>query len=216
MFEDSIVVGDCLDIMAQMPDDCVDLVVTDPPYGVGVGDWDIWNIELARQWIPEIMRVNRGSLYMFFAPKKHLWELLSLMPDDIHILAWCKNTGLLHKYAKEWEWFWEPCIYWRGDGIFNKLSGIDARDWVVCPTPWAERDEGRKSFHKAQKPKKLLAKYILASSNRGDIVFDPFIGSGTTAVVAKSLGRHWYGCDMVKKYVDIANKRVSRIQWPML
>lgn len=209
---DTIVCGDCLDVMAQMPDGCVDLVVTDPPWGVGTDDWDGWDRRLAELWVSEILRVNKGSLYLFFVPKRHLGELLLLLPDDIHILAWCKNTGLLHEHAKEWEWFWEPCIYRRGSGPYNKPSGIRARDWVVCPTPWAERDENFPEKHKAQKPKKLIATYIRASSNPGDVVFDPFLGSGTTPVVAKQLRRHYFGCDTNPRYVEMSCERLSRVQ----
>jgi len=208
---DTIVVGDCLDVMRQMPDGCVDAVIADPPYGVGAGEWDVWNAELAAKWVAEMQRINSGSLYIFFVPKKHLGELLRLMPDDIHILVWCKNTGLLHRYAKEWEWFWEAVVYHRGNGVFNKPEGTAIRDWTICPTPWAERDEKLPFKHKAQKPKKLIAKYILASSNPGDLIFDPFMGSGTTAVAAKKLSRHYFGCDINPEYVEMARQRVAKV-----
>lgn len=54
--------------------------------------------------------------------------------------------------------------------------------------------------HPTQKPEKLLAKLILASSNKGDFIFDPFIGSGTTAVVAKKLGRNYLGIEQNEEY----------------
>jgi site-specific DNA-methyltransferase (adenine-specific) len=63
--------------------------------------------------------------------------------------------------------------------------------------------------HPAQKPEKLLAKIILASTNKGDIVFDPFVGSGTTAVVAKKLGRKYVGVEIDPHYCYIAEKRLE-------
>ena len=66
--------------------------------------------------------------------------------------------------------------------------------------------------HPTQKPEKLLAKIILASSNKGDIVFDPFLGSGTTAVVAKKLGRKYVGVEVDEYYCCLAEKRL-RIGW---
>jgi site-specific DNA-methyltransferase (adenine-specific) len=60
-----------------------------------------------------------------------------------------------------------------------------------------------------QKPEKLIAKLILASSNEGDVVFDPFLGSGTTSVTAKKLGRHFVGIEREKEYVAIAEKRLE-------
>ena len=72
--------------------------------------------------------------------------------------------------------------------------------------------------HPTQKPEKLIAKLILASSNEGDVVFDPFLGSGTTAVVAKKLNRKFIGIEQEKEYAALALKRLdladsdSRIQ----
>lgn len=63
--------------------------------------------------------------------------------------------------------------------------------------------------HPTQKPEKLLAKIILASSNNGDIVFDPFLGSGTTSVVAKKLGRRFVGVELDKSYACITEKRLE-------
>lgn len=63
--------------------------------------------------------------------------------------------------------------------------------------------------HPTQKPEKLIAKLILASSNFGDVVFDPFLGSGTTAVVAKKLGRHYLGIEFEHEYCALAQKRLE-------
>jgi site-specific DNA-methyltransferase (adenine-specific) len=63
--------------------------------------------------------------------------------------------------------------------------------------------------HPTQKPEKLIAKLILASSNEGDVVFDPFLGSGTTAVVAKKLKRHFIGIEKEKEYVAYTIKRLQ-------
>lgn len=63
--------------------------------------------------------------------------------------------------------------------------------------------------HPTQKPEKLIAKLILASSNAGDVVLDPFLGSGTTSVTAKKLGRHYIGIEREKEYAAIAEKRLE-------
>jgi site-specific DNA-methyltransferase (adenine-specific) len=63
--------------------------------------------------------------------------------------------------------------------------------------------------HPTQKPEKLVAKLILASSNPSDTVFDPFLGSGTTAVTAKKLGRHFIGIEREKEYVAYALQRLQ-------
>ena len=63
--------------------------------------------------------------------------------------------------------------------------------------------------HPAQKPEKLIAKLILASSNEGDMVFDPFLGSGTTSVTAKKLGRQYLGIELEQKYCVWAEQRLA-------
>ena len=63
-----------------------------------------------------------------------------------------------------------------------------------------------------QKPEALLRKLVLASSNPGDLVVDPFLGSGTTAVVAEQLGRYWMGCDLSLEYCQWAIDRIELVQ----
>lgn len=63
--------------------------------------------------------------------------------------------------------------------------------------------------HPTQKSEKLLAKIILASSNKGDVVFDPFLGSGTTSVTAKKLGRHYIGIELDEQYCLFAEQRLE-------
>ena len=67
---------------------------------------------------------------------------------------------------------------------------------------------GNKALHPTQKPEKLIEIFIIAGSLRGNVVLDPFMGSGTTAVVAKKLGRRWVGIEAEKTFVTAANKRI--------
>ena len=70
--------------------------------------------------------------------------------------------------------------------------------------------ENGKKVHSTQKPESLLHRILLASSNKNDLILDPFLGSGTTAVVTKKLGRIFYGIEKDKRYFDAANKRLKR------
>ena len=78
----------------------------------------------------------------------------------------------------------------------------------ICNGNERLKDNGKK-VHSTQKPESLLHRIILASTNRNDLVLDPFLGSGTTAVVAKKLGRDFCGIEKEKKYFDAANKRLN-------
>lgn len=83
--------------------------------------------------------------------------------------------------------------------------------WEMPLVQGKERVRGKdgKALHPTQKPEEMLKRIILASSNEDDIVLDPFLGSGTTAVVAKRYNRKWIGIEKEKKYVDIANDRLK-------
>jgi modification methylase len=82
----------------------------------------------------------------------------------------------------------------------------------VCGGPERLKDKDGKKLHPTQKPEELLKRIILASSNPGDTVLDPFVGSGTTAVVAKWLHRHWIGIDSDQTYVQAARARIETVQ----
>lgn len=80
--------------------------------------------------------------------------------------------------------------------------------WTDISVPFWSMPENTE--HPTQKPEKLIAKLILASTNEGDLVFDPFLGSGTSSVVAKKLGRNYCGVELDKKYSSIAELRLSK------
>jgi len=79
--------------------------------------------------------------------------------------------------------------------------------WTDLTVPFWSMPEN--TDHPTQKPEKLLAKIILASSRKGDVVFDPFLGSGTTSVVARKLGRHYTGVEIDRDYACLAEKRLA-------
>jgi len=81
--------------------------------------------------------------------------------------------------------------------------------WTDISVPFWSMPENTE--HPTQKPEKLLAKLILASSNKSDIIFDPFVGVGTTSVVAKKLGRHYIGVEIDKTYCCLAEKRLEMV-----
>ena len=87
-------------------------------------------------------------------------------------------------------------------------------DWKLKLATGKEREKSRNGVkaHSTQKPEALLYRVILASSNPGDVVLDPFLGSGTTGATAKRLGRHWIGIEREKKYVRLAQKRIDAVQ----
>jgi site-specific DNA-methyltransferase (adenine-specific) len=94
----------------------------------------------------------------------------------------------------------------KSDGKFRDTSPSNI--WTDISVPFWSMPENTE--HPTQKPEKLLAKIILASSNKGDVVFDPFLGSGTTAVVAKKLGRKYICVEIDEHYCCLAEKRLEQ------
>jgi len=92
--------------------------------------------------------------------------------------------------------------------------GAKPKDVIEIPTTCNGMHE--KTPHPTQKPEELLRKFVLASSNPGDLVIDPFLGSGTTAVVAEQLKRKWMGCDLSPEYCQWAADRIELVEnWPI-
>lgn len=100
-------------------------------------------------------------------------------------------------------------------------NGAERDDWVPHPLGAKPKDVieipttcngmGEKTPHPTQKPEELLRRLVLAASNEGDLVIDPFSGSGTTLVVAEQLGRKWMGCDLELKYNEWAVNRIESV-----
>jgi site-specific DNA-methyltransferase (adenine-specific) len=96
---------------------------------------------------------------------------------------------------------------WEGNGKDNFRITYPSNIWTDITIPFWSMPENTE--HPTQKPEKLLAKIILASSNKGDFVFDPFAGSGTTLVAAKKLGRNFLGVEIDEYYSCLAQKRIQ-------
>ena len=90
-------------------------------------------------------------------------------------------------------------------------------DWLfpICTGGERLKDDNGDKLHPTQKPEALLARIMLASTKPGDVVLDPFFGSGTTGAVAKRLGRHFVGVEREQAYIDAANDRIDAVgRWP--
>lgn len=96
---------------------------------------------------------------------------------------------------------------WQKEDSGNYRLTYPSNFWDDISIPFWSMPEN--TDHPTQKPEKLIAKLILASSNEGDLVFDPFMGSGTTAVTAKKLNRHYLGCEINEEYCLWAAKRLD-------
>ncbi len=95
------------------------------------------------------------------------------------------------------------------DGNLKQMRDV----WSLPLVQGKERIRGKdnKAIHPTQKPEEMLKRIIIASSNKGDVVLDPFLGSGTTVCVAKKLGRRWIGIEKESDYIKVAEKRIETV-----
>ena len=249
-FADQILLGDCLQHLAELPQESVDLVFADPPYNLqldgalyrpnetqvdGVDqDWDKFDglaeyDRLTCGWLAACRRVLKpdgalwviGSYHNIFRVGAALQDLGYWILNDI---VWRKTNPMPNFRGKRFTNAHETLI-WAATGpdrryTFNYASmkalndDLQMRsDWLFPICSGAERlktADGRKT-HPTQKPAALLHRILLATSNPGDVVLDPFFGTGTTGAVAKRLGRRWIGIERDGSYAAAAEERIEAV-----
>jgi DNA modification methylase len=212
-------------LLNALPDASVSLIATDPPYGIGYeSSWttrsdgtpretkgsfgaDVFNAS----WLPQAARVLKtgGALYLFTRwDVAHLWKaaIEAAGLDVVQRIVWDKKhwgTGDLRYYGSQTE---DILFCTKGEHNLNwrKRSGNVWRIWRG--RVW----EDGNADNPTQKPEQLMRKIIELSSRADDTVLDPFVGSGTTAAAARSLGRHYIACDVSAYQVSIARKRLAK------
>lgn len=198
-------------------------------------EWDKFSTfadydEFTRQWLGECRRVLKpdgtlwviGSYHNIFRVGASLQDLGFWLLNDV---VWRKTNPMPNFRGRRFTNAHETLIWAAKDAdsryTFNyesmKAFNDDVQmrsDWLIPICGGAERlkDEAGKKAHPTQKPEALLYRVILASTNPGDVVLDPFFGTGTTGAVAKMLGRKWIGIERDEAYVAHALKRIERVQ----
>lgn len=237
-FVNSLIHGDCLKVMSEMDSDSVNVIVTSPPYnkkGLVGGKkgstnqiWKKFNIDYSQyddnlseedysNWMVEVLnemcRILKpdGSIFFNHKPRRHNNKVY--LPTDFiskcdlsiyQLIIWNRlSSPNIRKDVLL------PCtehIYWLTKGkpkTFkqNLDKNYHSEVWVINP------DKG--TNHPAPFPEKLVENCILLTSEEGDLIVDPFLGSGTTALVSKKLNRSFIGIEMDEKYVDICRERLN-------
>ena len=185
--------GDCRDVLPQL-DVKVDLVLTDPPYGVGKADWDnTFDISPLEMVKAPIIGLMCG-----------IWNILRCPPHLAGLpYKWIIATHLINGMTRSSIGFgnWIPCLIYCADGSAYKQD-TDMKDIIVGDTPKPE--------HPSPKPESAMCWFIERLSNPYDVILDPFLGSGTTCYCAKKLNRYSIGIEIEEKYCEIAAKRCSQ------
>ena len=193
MPENEIIVGSCLEVMKDWPDNCVDLVLTDPPYGIGKAEWDK---KPPDEYVKHCLRLGVCSGLM-----PGVW----LLPDCLALIG-DEYLGLIAAHNKNGMTFsplgfgnWIPVVI-AGTPL---KRGPDAFDFVV---------RGDMPDHPSPNPIDCMLWLVNRLTNEGDLILDPFCGSGTTCVAAKMLGRRYIGIDISPEYCKIARERLEAVE----
>lgn len=247
---DQIIQGDCIEVMASLPEKSVDLVFADPPYNLQLSqdlwrpnmtrvdavddDWDRFDSfeaydAFTRAWLAGCRRLLKDTGTLWVIGSYHnIHRVGTIMMDlgfwILNEISWIKTNAMPNFRGVRFTQAHETLIWAQrtkgGRYTFNhhamKSLNDDLQmrsDWDIplCTGKERVKVNGSKA-HSTQKPEALLYRVLLSSSNPGDVVLDPFFGSGTTGAVAKKLHRHWIGIERDPGYVDIARKRLDSIQ----
>ncbi len=183
-----------------------------------------------RAWLGECRRVLKpngalwviGSYHNIFRIGAALQDLGYWIQNDV---IWRKTNPMPNFRGKRFTNAHETLIWAARDAkarvTFNyeamKVFNDDLQmrsDWLlpICSGPERLKDDGGRKAHPTQKPEALLYRVILATTNVGDIVLDPFFGTGTTGAVARKLGRRWLGIERDPDYVKAARERIRKVR----
>src|SRR5215471_12469133 len=193
---DRVLVGDCIALMQSLPEASVDMVFADPPYNLQLGG------ELLR---PDNSKVD--------AVDDEWDKFADFARYDSFTRAWLKAARRLLKPEGT---LWVIGSY---HNIFRIGTALqDEGYWLLNDIVWRKSNpmpnfKGKrfKNAHPTQKPESLLFRCLMAASNPGDTVLDPFFGTGTTGAVARRLGRHFVGLERDPTYAALARKRIAEI-----
>lgn len=194
--------GDCLDVMKSIPDKSIDLILTDPPYNVGI-KYESYNDRLT---LEEYISFSKS----WFAECKRISKLILFTPGVINLSIW---YNIENPY---WIYIW----YKNNQNSPSKLGGFNIYEpFLIYGKPYKKIGQDgfnmpialQKECNEHPVPKYLKAwKYILnIFSNENDIILDCFAGSGTTGIACLELNRRYILIEKEKKYYDLINERID-------
>lgn len=233
--------ADCIEVLKTIEPSSIDLIFADPPYflsnggksiksgqivSVNKGAWDdkknyTNHLEFTANWINLCHKVLKpggsiwisGTMHNIFDIRKYL---LDAGFKIINLVIWHKTDPPPLIYRNKLKFSYE-FIIWASKGYnhsfnYEQMYAINNQEledvWTIPAVQMSEKTFG---YHPTQKPEALLARIIEATSKLGDIVLDPFMGSGTTCFVAKKLKRKYIGIEKDAKFFNISKRRIESI-----
>lgn len=214
------VLGDCTELYRQIPSNSIDMVLTDPPYGIGysskrrrdgsfsrpiANDESLNIVARSAKHLCRILKPD-SALYLFASPRKQ---------DAVAVIL--ERAGFRIKNRI----IWDKGIHTAGDCrgafgyryeiLFFAAKGRPLIRGKRHPDIWrAPRVASQKMTHQNEKPVQLLVQAVESFTDPGDIVFDPFMGSGSAGEACAKTNRHFVGCEIDPRYFEPACERLQR------
>lgn len=198
--------GDCLPIMRSMQSDSIDCIVTDPPYGInadgGIGGFGVsatdkhyrvgWDSQSpSQEYFTEMLRIAKKVFIFggnFFTDK---------LPVGKHWIVWDKIGEIKFKNP-----FGDAELVW------TSIDRNSIKKYVLIQQGFVSKE--RERFHPTQKPTQLLRSILTDYTTEGEVILDPFMGSGSTGVACVEVGREFIGIEREQNYFDIAQQRILK------
>lgn len=224
---------DCLKYMRNIPNKSIDLILTDPPYNIAkystgnislpgrsdvnndLGEWDLNEIN-PKDFVDEFKRILKvdGNIFIFTSynliGKWH--EAFDPEFDTFQYFIWHKSNPMPKIYKNGFLNSCEMIIcLWNKKHKWNFSTQNEMHNHFECPICMG-KERLKYPKHPSQKPIKLLKHLIKIASREGDIVFDPFMGVGSTGVAAIQLNRKFVGCEIDKVFFDAAKNRIDKCE----
>lgn len=234
LFLNKIIQDDCLNVLKSVEDKSIDLVVTDPPYGIdfhsnhaktdehrtrvktinGIANDSGDNTQFLSDVIDELQRVMKDNTHIYWFTRwdrvVHQLPLLQQYFNMKNAIVWDKGNWSMGDLRGAYAGQYELILFGqKGRRLLNEVDGIKRHPDILH----FNRVPASKLLHSHEKPESLIELLIRKSSTTGETVIDPFCGSGTTAAVAKRLGLNFITSDLDSHNVDIANKRLLEVAY---
>ncbi|MBY5971465.1 site-specific DNA-methyltransferase [Pseudooceanicola marinus] len=247
----TILSGDCVEVMNALPENSVDLIFADPPYNLQLrgdlhrpdnskvdavdDDWDQFDSfevydRFTRDWLKAARRILKpnGAIWVIGSYHNIFRVGAALQNEGYWILndvVWRKANPMPNFRGKRFTNAHETMIWasksekakytFNYEALKELNEGVQMRsDWVlpICNGGERLKDANGEKAHPTQKPQSLLHRVLIGSTNPGDVVLDPFFGTGTTGAVAKMLGRDFIGIEREEAYIKVAEERLGRVR----
>jgi len=249
---DRIIISDCLDALAALPAESVDLVFADPPYNLQLSraltrpdqslvdavddDWDRFASfadydRFTTAWLQGVRRVMKPNATLFVIGSYHnIFRVGSTLQDlgfwILNDVVWLKANPMPNFRGRRFTNAHETLIWASRDEAakqytfnYEALKGANddtqmRSDWFmpICSGGERLKDRNGAKLHPTQKPEALLTRILLSATKPGDVVLDPFLGSGTTGAVARRYGRTCVGIERDPVYAKAAAARIAAVE----